>query len=100
MISVSIKRIFQFLMMVFAHLSIFTVLYSQNYTPDQIDNALIIKSEKLRLRGEKKELISFNEKYIIISQNQNYLKGEILGYINIANIYAAIGDYKESFYYL
>lgn len=100
MIRVSIKRIFQFLMMVFAHLSIFTVLYSQNYTPDQIDNALIIKSEKLRLRGEKKELISFNEKYIIISQNQNYLKGEILGYINIANIYAAIGDYKESFYYL
>lgn len=100
MISVSIKRIFQFLMMVFAHLSIFTVLYSQNYTQDQIDNALIIKSEKLRIRGEKKELISFNEKYIIISQNQNYLKGEILGYINIANIYATIGDYKESFYYL
>lgn len=100
MIRVSIKRIFQFLMMVFTHLSIFTVLYSQNYTPEQIDNALIIKSEKLRLRGEKKELISFNEKYIIISQNQNYLRGEILGYINIANIYATIGDYKESFYYL
>ncbi|MFS4473195.1 LuxR C-terminal-related transcriptional regulator [Chryseobacterium sp. T20] len=87
-------------MMVFTCLSIFTVLYSQNYTPGQIDNALIIKSENLRIRGQKKELISLNEKYITISKNQNYLKGEILGYINIANIYATIGDYKNSFYYL
>lgn len=100
MIRVSIKKIFQFLMMVFACLSIFTVLYSQNYTPGQIDSALIIKSEKLRIRGQKKELISLNEKYITISKNQNYLKGEILGYINIANIHATIGDYKNSFYYL
>ncbi len=96
----SIKRIFQFLMMVFACLSIFTVLYSQNYTPGQIDNALIIKSEKFRIRGQKKELISLNEKYIAISKNQNYLKGEILGYINIANMYTTICDYKNSFYYL
>lgn len=100
MIRASIKRIFQFLMMVFTCLSIFTVLYSQNYTPGQIDNALIIKSENLRIRGQKKELISLNEKYITISKNQNYLKGEILGYINIANIYGTIGDYKNSFYYL
>lgn len=100
MIRMSIKRIFQFLMTVFAHLSIFTVLYSQHYTAEQIDNALKIKSEKLRIRGEKKELISFNEKYIIISRNQNYLKGEILGYINIANIYATTGNYEKSFYYL
>jgi len=100
MIRASIKRIFQFLMMVFGCLSIFTVLYSQNYTPGQIDDALITKSEKLRIRGQKKELISLNEKFIAISQNQNYLKGEILGYINIANMHATIGDYKNSFYYL
>ncbi|MDR4950907.1 LuxR C-terminal-related transcriptional regulator [Chryseobacterium sp. ES2] len=87
-------------MMVFTHSSIFTVLYSQTYTPEQIDNALIIKSEKLRIRGQKKELISLNQNYIVISRNQNYLKGEILGYINIANICATIGDYKHSFCYL
>lgn len=100
MIRMSIKRIFQSLMMVFASLSIFNVLYSQNYTPGQIDSALIVKSEKFRIRGQNKELICLNKKYIIISKNQNYLKGEILGYINIANMYATIGDYKNSFYYL
>jgi tetratricopeptide (TPR) repeat protein len=100
MIRVGIKRIFQSLIMVFSFLSIFTVLYSQNYTPGQIDSALITKSEKFRIRGQKEELICLNEKYIIISKNQKYLKGEILGYINIANMYATVGDYKNSFYYL
>ncbi|WP_114822420.1 LuxR C-terminal-related transcriptional regulator [Chryseobacterium sp. KLBC 52] len=100
MIRATIKRIFQFLMLVFACLSVFTVLFSQNYTPGQIDNALITKSENLRIRGQKNELIVLNQKYITISKNQNYLKGEILGYINIANMYATIGDYKNSFYYL
>jgi tetratricopeptide (TPR) repeat protein len=100
MIGVSIQRIFQFLMMVSVYLSIFSVVYSQNYTPKQIDNALIVTSEKLRVTGQKKELISLNEKYITISRHKDYLKGEILGYINIANICATICDYKHCFCYL
>ena len=67
----------------------------KKYDNTEIDRALIHQTEELRLKGKTKEIIDLNKEYIIISKDQNYTKGEILGYINIANVYAMIGQYKK-----
>lgn len=66
----------------------------------EIDRALIHQNEDLRVKGKTKEVIDLNEKYIGVSISQEYKRGEVLGYINIANIYASIGEYKKGMLYL
>jgi tetratricopeptide (TPR) repeat protein len=66
----------------------------------EIDNALLKKNEKLRLEGKDTELINLNNKIIRQSKEGGYLKGEALGYINLANTYGMMGKYKTSHEYL
>ncbi len=81
-------------------LSFFSCIYSQNYLHSDIDSILINENEKLRLLGKNKELLFLNEKFINVSKQQNYLKGEVLGYINIGTIYGTLGAYNTSLQYL
>lgn len=66
----------------------------------EIDNALLIKNEKLRLEGKETELITLNNEVIRQSKEGGYSKGEALGYINLANTYGMMGKYKTSHEYL
>lgn len=75
-------------------------LYSQAYTPQYIDSMLIKVNEDLRVSGRKKELINLNNKFCNISKKQDYIKGEVLSYINLGNIYATVGMYDKAFQYL
>lgn len=75
-------------------------LYSQTYTPRYIDSMLVKVNEDLRVSGRKKEVIELNNKFYDISKNQHYKRGEILSYINLANIYATVGLYEKGFQYL
>lgn len=81
-------------------LSFFSCIYSQNYLHSDIDSILINENEKLRLLGKNKELLFLNEKFINVSKQQNYLKGEVLGYINIGTMYGTLGAYNTSLQYL
>lgn len=63
-------------------------------------NEALNKSEKLRLQGEKDEMILLNNKIISISKSSGYEKGEALGYVNLSSIYGTVGNYKVSQYYL
>lgn len=65
-----------------------------------IDSALIDQNEALRLKGQTDSIIELNKKYIGIAKRNNYLRGEMLGYINIANIYATIGKYSDGVLFL
>lgn len=76
------------------------LLYSQAYTPQYIDSMLIKVNEDLRVSGRKKELINLNNKFCNISKKQDYIKGEVLSYINLGNIYATVGMYDKAFQYL
>lgn len=67
---------------------------------DYINDALLNTNEKLRLEGKQTELIKLNKKLVQQSIDEGYKKGEALGYINMANIYATIGQYKISHQYL
>nr|WP_315034091.1 LuxR C-terminal-related transcriptional regulator [uncultured Chryseobacterium sp.] len=67
---------------------------------NEINNALLTKNEKLRLQGKDTELIVLNNKVIKQSKEIGYQKGEALGYINLANMYATMGKYKISYNYL
>ncbi|MEN2435482.1 hypothetical protein AAH994_08740 [Weeksellaceae bacterium A-14] len=69
---------------------------SKHFSKENIDAALIEKNEELRIQGKTEQVISLNKKYIKISKQQRYTRGEILGYINIANTYAATGNYKKA----
>lgn len=66
----------------------------------EIDNALLQQNEKLRLEGKEKELITLNIEIIRQSKEGGYSKGEALGYINLANTYGMMGNYKTSHEYL
>lgn len=66
----------------------------------EIDDALLQKNERLRLEGKDKELITLNTEIIRQSKEGGYLKGEALGYINLANTYGMMGNYKTSHEYL
>lgn len=66
----------------------------------EIDNALLKKNEKLRLAGKDAELIALNNDMIRLSKDGGYSKGEALGYINLANTYGMMGEYKTSHEYL
>lgn len=81
----------------YTHLFItFLILVNcKKYDNKQIDHALINTTEELRLKGKTEDIINLNKKYINISKNKNYKRGIILGYINIANVYAMIGQYKK-----
>lgn len=76
------------------------LFYSQAYTPQYIDSMLIKVNEDLRVSGRKKELINLNNKFCNISKKQDYIKGEVLSYINLGNIYATVGMYDKAFQYL
>lgn len=67
---------------------------------NEINEALLSKNEKLRLKGKDNELIRLNNELINQSKEINYSKGEALGYINLANMYATMGQYKASHEYL
>ncbi|SIR50787.1 Tetratricopeptide repeat-containing protein [Chryseobacterium sp. RU33C] len=82
------------------YLSFSNLLYSQTYTPQYIDSMLIKVNEDLRVSGRKKELINLNNKFCNISKKQDYVKGEVLSYINLGNIYATVGMYEKAFQYL
>ncbi|WP_160138549.1 LuxR C-terminal-related transcriptional regulator [Chryseobacterium sp. c4a] len=73
---------------------------SKKINTQEIDNALLQKNEKLRLEGKDKELITLNNENINLSKQGGYLKGEALGYINLANTYGMMGKYKTSHAYL
>ena len=66
----------------------------------EIDNALLQKNETLRLQGKDRELIALNTEIIRQSREGGYSKGEALGYINLANTYGMMGNYKASHEYL
>ncbi|WP_412850832.1 LuxR C-terminal-related transcriptional regulator [Chryseobacterium sp. PMSZPI] len=67
---------------------------------NEINDALLKKNEKLRLAGKDTELIALNTEIIKQSKETGYKKGEALGYINLANMYATMGKYKISHNYL
>jgi tetratricopeptide (TPR) repeat protein len=67
---------------------------------DEINDALLKKSEALRLKGKDTELIALNNDIIRQTKENGYKKGEALAYINLANMYATMGKYKVSHYYL
>lgn len=77
-------------------------LWSCNKKTDinEINNTLLNKNEKLRLEGKDAELITLNIEAIKQSKERGYKKGEALGYINLANMYATMGQYKTSHNYL
>ncbi|MEJ5048414.1 hypothetical protein WH221_01175 [Chryseobacterium culicis] len=66
----------------------------------QLDTLLIKKNEELRTIISNKDLILWNENLVKISIENNYPKGEALGYANIANRLWLIGDFKKSLDYL
>ena len=88
------KRLFLFISTSILSAYIF-VGCTKKYNPTEIDRALIHKTDELSKQGKTNEIIELNKKYIITSKSQNYTRGEILGYINIANVYAMIGQYKK-----
>lgn len=65
-----------------------------------IDHALITITDSLRDRGKTDEIIELNKSCINKSKDRKYARGEALGYINIANIYAMIGQYNNGILYL
>ncbi len=67
---------------------------------DEMNDALLKKSEALRLKGKDTELIALNNDIIRQAKKNGYKKGEALAYINLANMYATMGKYKVSHYYL
>ncbi|WP_353146444.1 LuxR C-terminal-related transcriptional regulator [Chryseobacterium sp.] len=80
--------------------TIFLFSCSKKNDINGINNALLKKNEKLRLEGKDKELIALNIEAIKQSKESGYKKGEALGYINLANMYATMGKYKVSQNYL
>lgn len=67
---------------------------------NELNNTLLEKNEKLRLEGKDVELIALNNAAIKHSKENGYQKGEALGYLNLANMYATMGKYKVSHSYL
>ncbi len=87
-------------LLIFILLGLTTTACYKKYNDDVIDNALIQQTEQLRLQGKIEEVIALNKQYIHIAEQKNYKRGVILGYINIANIYATIGKYKNGILFL
>lgn len=92
---INIKRLFLFISAFILSAYFFVGCKKSMVDNKKIDHALINKTEELRLKGQTEEIIDLNKKYIIVSKAQNYKRGEILGYINIANVYAMIGQYNK-----
>ncbi|AZA84500.1 hypothetical protein C1637_06585 [Chryseobacterium lactis] len=80
--------------------TIFFVSCHKKADINELDNALLQKNERLRLEGKDTELIALNNEVIEHAKQSGYQKGEALGYINLANMYATMGKYKISQKYL
>lgn len=98
--TLKLNQFSKILLSILIYLLFSSLLYSQTYTPQYIDSMLIKVNEDLRVSGRKKELINLNNKFCNISKKQDYIKGEVLSYINLGNIYATVGMYDKAFQYL
>ncbi|OCA68905.1 hypothetical protein BBH99_14995 [Chryseobacterium contaminans] len=86
--------------LLYLFIAIFFCSCGKKINTQEIDNALLKKNEKLRLEGKDTELIALNKEIIRQSKDGGYSKGEALAYINLANTYGMMGNYKTSHEYL
>ena len=62
-------------------------------------NKTLLKNEQLRISGDYKSLVKLNQDYLVKAEKEQYKEGRLC-YINIANMYSTIGNYKNGFQYI
>jgi hypothetical protein len=71
-------------------------VYGQRaFSHQKFDSILLKKTESLRIQGDYENLVRLNKDYLNLAEENSYREGIILCYINISNISATIGNYKE-----
>nr|WP_305050683.1 hypothetical protein [Elizabethkingia bruuniana] len=73
---------------------------SKQFSEESFNKTLLKKNEKLRISGDYKSLVKLNQDYLAKAEKEQYKEGEALCYINIANMYSTIGNYKNGFQYI
>lgn len=82
-------------------LLIFTIkLNAQRYSELDIDSLQTKEIKRLMENGDYNGVIVLEKKLLKRSQELHYTKGEIRGYINLANYLCGLNRNKESFYFL
>lgn len=72
----------------------------QTKTLHEYDILLNKKRIEYRKKGDIKNFILFNKKYLKLFQQKQYKDGIALCYVNYANVYTTVGDFKQTQYYL
>lgn len=70
--------------------------FSQKYSEQQIDSLIKKGDSKFRVEGDYRSVLEWNKKFLRISRQQKYKKGEIECLINIGNVLWNTGRNKES----
>lgn len=73
---------------------------SKQFSEEGFNKTLLKKNEQLRILGDYKSLVKLNQDYLVKAEKEHYKEGEALCYINIANMYSTIGNYKNGFQYI
>ncbi|PTT28827.1 hypothetical protein DBR28_16800, partial [Chryseobacterium sp. HMWF028] len=73
---------------------------AQIYSVSDIDSLQTIESKRLLEIGDYNGVVNMEKKLLKRSQELNYTRGEIRGYINLANFLCGLNRNKESFYFL
>ncbi|WP_370896091.1 hypothetical protein [Chryseobacterium gossypii] len=76
------------------------LIFCQEFNPQFFDDTLLKENESLRLLGEYKKLVRLNQEYLKEARKNRYTEGEVLCYINLANICGTIGEYGKGLEYL
>lgn len=86
---------------IFFLLLIFTIkLNGQVYSELDIDSLQTKETKKLMENGDYNGVIAMEKKLLKRSKELNYTKGEIRGYMNLADYLCGLNRNKESFYFL
>ncbi|HAY3550421.1 tetratricopeptide repeat protein [Elizabethkingia meningoseptica] len=72
---------------------------SKQLSKESFDKLLLEKNEKLRLAGDYMNLVKLNQSYLTEARRKGNKEGEAFCYINIANIYSTVGNYKKGLQY-
>ncbi|WP_454046168.1 hypothetical protein [Chryseobacterium sp. Marseille-Q8038] len=86
---------------IFFLLLIFTIkLNGQVYSELDIDSLQTKETKRLMENGDYNGVIAMEKKLLKRSKELNYTKGEIRGYMNLADYLCGLNRNKESFYFL
>ncbi|WP_407480571.1 tetratricopeptide repeat protein [Elizabethkingia meningoseptica] len=72
---------------------------SKQLSKESFDKLLLEKNENLRIAGDYVKLVKLNQRYLAEAKRKGNKEGEAFCYINIANIYSTVGNYKKGLQY-